>query len=98
MDLNPNPDPIWSPEFEKLSSLLVRVLVRPMIFQAPRLIPDSEGLECHSADRCPALRGQKSKIVRLHHRGRIIVLLFYDRYLMGDRRRFDFSMIGFKPI
>ena len=31
------------------------------------------------------------------HRGRVVVLLLYDLYLMGDHRRFDFSLIGFKP-
>ena len=29
--------------------------------------------------------------------GRVVVLLLYNCYLMGDRRRFDFSLIGFKP-
>ena len=38
------------------------------------------------------------KIACFQYRGRAIVaLLLYDRYLMGDRWRFDFSLIGLKP-
>ena len=36
-------------------------------------------------------------IVRLQYRGRVAVLLLYYRYLVGDRWRFDFSLVGFKP-
>ena len=36
-------------------------------------------------------------VVRLRYRGRVAVLLLDYRYLVGDRWRFDFSLVGFKP-
>ena len=36
-------------------------------------------------------------IVRLLYRGRVVVSLLDYRYLVGDRWRFDFSLIGLKP-
>ena len=38
-----------------------------------------------------------TNIVLPQYRGIFVVLLLHYRYLMGDPRRFDFSLIGFKP-
>ena len=36
-------------------------------------------------------------IVRPQNRGRIVALLLHHRYLMGDRRRVNLPLVGFKP-
>ena len=36
-------------------------------------------------------------IVRPQNRGRIAALLLHHRYLMGDRRRVNLPLVGFKP-
>ena len=97
MALNPNPDQIWDPEFEKSPSLMVRAPGYQLIFQARHPILGSEGRVCLSEGSIRLFKLGDPNIVCPQYRGRVVVFLLYYCFLMGDRWRFDFSLIGFKP-
>ena len=67
-----------------------------MIFEAYRLTLSLEGKGVLLSIGDRLLEVRDPNIIRPQCRGRVILLLDYH-YLVGDRWRFDFSLVGFEP-